>query len=298
MNTKSKIFSFPVKVRIAGLIIIICFFLLMSITRESVAAEQPGFSDPFTLPTGCCGNQATFMQLLSGDLPQDSEWQDGEWELFKIRYPGMVDSDRLGNATYAYNCHSYIFHGGTYWLNDQTPYFGTEAGCWVEDANGTIRSRTGAECHSCTVDYVGKCGSRFLAKKNHLVYGEINTKYKRVTNIPIPTLSEWKRIFLTLLMMSLVMGFARSRLSGLALSSGGLHVAFGVCLALDKRLYLSALKWTGLVTVSGLAAVMAIFGPVSALDLTGTLCCAPLAAYIIHLVIPWGDTEESISQNR
>jgi len=114
----------------------------------------------------------------------------------------------------------------------------------------------------------------------------------------IPTLSEWKRIFLTLLMMSLVMGFARSRPSRLAFSSGGLHVASGVYLALDKRLYLSVLKWTGLVTVSGLSAVAAIFGPVSALDLTGTLCCAPLAAYIIHLVITRGDSEESISQNR
>lgn len=116
--------------------------------------------------------------------------------------------------------------------------------------------------------------------------------YQSYRDMVIPTLSEWKQIFLTLLMMSLVMGYIRSQSPGLAaVSCGGLQIVPGVWMAFDKRLYLSVLKWTGLVVVSGLSAITAIFGPVSSLDIAGTLCCAPLVAYIVHLAVPSGDAE-------
>jgi hypothetical protein len=103
----------------------------------------------------------------------------------------------------------------------------------------------------------------------------------------IPTLSEWKQIFLTLIMLSLVMGFMRKTHPKAALSYGGtmLRITDSNFLAFNRHVYTSALKWVGVVVVLGLAGATVIFGHVSALDITGTLFCAPLVAYILHLVI-------------
>jgi hypothetical protein len=103
----------------------------------------------------------------------------------------------------------------------------------------------------------------------------------------IPTLSEWKQIFLTLIMLSLVMGFMRKTHPKAALSNGGtiLSITDSNFLAFNRHVYNSALKWVGVVVVLGLAGATVIFGHVSALDITGTLFCAPLVAYILHLMI-------------
>ena len=107
------------------------------------------------------------------------------------------------------------------------------------------------------------------------------------TNTSIPTLSEWKQIFLTLLMLSLVMGFMRKTHPKAALPSCGtaLRITDSNFLAFNRHVYTSALKWVGVVVVLGLAGATVIFGHVSALDITGTLFCAPLVAYILHLMI-------------
>jgi hypothetical protein len=91
------------------------------------------------------------------------------------------------------------------------------------------------------------------------------------TNTGIPTLSEWKQIFLTLLMLSLVMGFIPARSSRYNLNSGAISSIIGVNLiVLNKRLFWSVMKWIGLAVVLGLISAKAVFGHVSVLDVTGT----------------------------
>ncbi|MBN1906175.1 MAG: hypothetical protein JW927_13875, partial [Deltaproteobacteria bacterium] len=102
----------------------------------------------------------------------------------------------------------------------------------------------------------------------------------------IPTLSEWKQIFLTLLMLSLVMGFIPARSSRYNLNSGAISSIIGVNLIVfNKGLFWSVLKWIGLAVVLGLISTKVVFGHVSPLDITGTLFCAPLVAYILHFLI-------------
>ena len=102
----------------------------------------------------------------------------------------------------------------------------------------------------------------------------------------IPTLSEWKKIFLTLLMLSFVVGFTRNTHSTHAFSSSStmFRIIGPNMLAFNSQLFYSVLKWVGVVVILGLAGATVIFGHVSVLDITGTLFCAPLVAYILHLV--------------
>jgi hypothetical protein len=106
-------------------------------------------------------------------------------------------------------------------------------------------------------------------------------------NTAIPTLSEWKQIFLTLLMSSLVMGFvpARSSRFGL-LSSCNVSGIVGLnMITFNKQLFFLVIKWISLAVVLGLISAKVVFGYLSPLDITGTFFCAPLVAYILHLII-------------
>jgi hypothetical protein len=96
----------------------------------------------------------------------------------------MADSDRVGNETRTYNCHSYVFNGSNGWLdaggNGKDNYMGTAAGCWAQDNNGTAKSN---DTHSMLVaNSQGKCGQLFLCKNNQNVYGgdTPTTVYKKL----------------------------------------------------------------------------------------------------------------------
>ncbi len=106
-------------------------------------------------------------------------------------------------------------------------------------------------------------------------------------SISIPTLSEWKQIFLTLLMLSLVMGFMRDRSSALSVSTGSVSLKppYANLLAFNRHIYTFALKWVGGIVVLGIAGVIVVSGHLKVIDLFGTLFCAPLVAYILHLVM-------------
>ncbi len=112
----------------------------------------------------------------------------------------------------------------------------------------------------------------------------------------IPTLSEWKQIIVTLILLSLVMGFMHKDNSQLALSSRSTLFRINVAnlLAFNRRIYYSALKWVGIFTLLGLAGITIIFGHVSFFDIIGTLFCGPLVAYILHLVIIFFHSYEGI----
>ena len=109
----------------------------------------------------------------------------------------------------------------------------------------------------------------------------------RPKSVSIPTLSEWKQIFLTLVMLSLIMGFLKPNSPKVGLGNTAALAYFGAAnyITFKKELYYKAMAWTAFTVVLGLAGGMFLFGPISMLDITGTLFCAPLVAYIFHLLL-------------
>ena len=129
---------------------------LYSFDKPLTLMSDDTYWPPVLIPTGCGNVEVAAKQLKADeDYPQDDAWQNNQWKKMKAAFPDLVDSDRLGNATRTYNCHSYIFNNGQYWIDNQTPYFGIGNGCWKPDPNGTVRSRTGGKyisgSHSCTI---------------------------------------------------------------------------------------------------------------------------------------------------
>jgi hypothetical protein len=51
------------------------------------------------------------------------------------------------------------------------------------------------------------------------------------------------------------------------------------------RLFGRVLAGTCAVAALGLVAARAIFGPITTVDLVGTVVCTPLVAYLVHLVL-------------
>ena len=142
-----------------------------------------------------------------------------------------------------------------------------------------------------SVVYVGNnqicahSGSRLNEQYTAVQYDEI--RFIHIKNTSIPTLSEWKQIFLTLLMLSLVMGFIPTQSTKLGLSNGStmLRITGTNRLAFNKQLFYTVLKWVGFVVALGLAGATVIYGHVSMPDIIGTFFCAPLVAYILHLLV-------------
>jgi hypothetical protein len=100
----------------------------------------------------------------------------------------------------------------------------------------------------------------------------------------VPTLSQWKQIFFTLLMLSSAMGFMGDRTSNYAtVNAGASGAIISNILVFDRRLFSIVMTWIGLVIAVGLAGMTIIFGGTKILDIVGALFCAPLVAYIVHI---------------
>ena len=115
------------------------------------------------------------------------------------------------------------------------------------------------------------------------------------STVSIPTLSEWKQIFFTLLMLSMVMGFNTNRVSELSrLRLNSLFkVSFFNLIIFKKRLFLKIQKWTFIATALFIIANHILINSISTLDIAGILLCSPLLTYIIHLLILFMDEYES-----
>lgn len=105
----------------------------------------------------------------------------------------------------------------------------------------------------------------------------------------IPTLSEWKQLFLTLFMIALVMGYnprlskdLRLNLSGTLSRRVNLSVGH---LTFNKQLFYYTMKMVLSISFLGIIGAAILFGQVKILDIAGTFICAPLTAYILHLLI-------------
>jgi hypothetical protein len=92
--------------------------------------------------TGCQCQIASVGTLTSADYNQSQAAQDAAWEDFKDEYPGLVDSDRLGNRTYKFNCHALVYAVYGKWLNgdQRSKFWGTTTKCWGIESSGSIKS--------------------------------------------------------------------------------------------------------------------------------------------------------------
>ena len=103
----------------------------------------------------------------------------------------------------------------------------------------------------------------------------------------IPTLSEWKQIFLTLLMLSFVMAFIYRHQPGLTSNAVSFRTQSAqlqpksFCFKLFQKVMSSIL----LLVALGFSAAILLQCNLSSVDIVGTLFCAPVFGYIIHLVI-------------
>ena len=128
---------------------------------------------PQNLLINCECKTITVYQLTSADFDQSTAAQNAAWSSFKDTFTGITDSNRIDNETKTYNCHSYAFNSSDRWLNSPSPFFGTTWGCWMESANGSVKS---SSVHSCLVSgNTGKCGQLFLCRNNQYVYNDMPT---------------------------------------------------------------------------------------------------------------------------
>lgn len=143
--------------------------MFISICVISCVAKAATY-DPEDYETGCQCNIATVHKLTSADLDQSQAAQDAAWEDFKNEYEGLVDSDRLSNRTYRFNCHAVVYMVYGRWLTgaEKSKFQGTTTGCWEIDSSGSIKS---GYYHSCFINNTGKCGYEFYCKNNQYVYG-------------------------------------------------------------------------------------------------------------------------------
>jgi len=154
------------KILITGMLQMFIFACVISCVAKAVTYSSEDYE------TGCQCNIATVNKLTSADHDQSQAAQDAAWEDFKDEYPGLVDSDRLGNRTYRFNCHAVVYMVYGRWLTgyEKSKFHGTSTMCWEIDASGSIKSGT---YHSCFVNNYGKCGSDFYCKNNQYVYGAL-----------------------------------------------------------------------------------------------------------------------------
>lgn len=105
--------------------------------------------------------------------------------------------------------------------------------------------------------------------------------------LSVPTLSQWKQIFFTLLMLSLVLGYTKQNSSKLV--AIGENTAINLnkfnSIQINKALYQKTFLWVGFTITISLAVSTAFLEPISMIDISGVLFCAPLIAYILHLLI-------------
>jgi len=148
---------------------------------SSVARAQ--YTDE-TKATGCDCNTATVGLFTGTDYAQDATTQDAMWVTFRDDNTGLVDADRVGNATWTYNCWSYAINGSDRWLDwgadGVDKFIGTNSGCWETDTGGSVKMNS---VHGMlTADSQSKCGRMFVCKNNQHVYGADTptTRYRQI----------------------------------------------------------------------------------------------------------------------
>ena len=107
--------------------------------------------------------------------------------------------------------------------------------------------------------------------------------------LTVPTLTQWGQIVMSMLMMAVGTVFvlrSRSAMTETAVVDGGLRVNEGSLRSLfELRVFIKTLSATLSVALIGIASVTWLSWTASALDIGGTLLCALILAYVIHLLI-------------
>jgi hypothetical protein len=102
---------------------------------------------------------------------------------------------------------------------------------------------------------------------------------------PVPTVSEWGLIFLALMFLTAgTLLFGRAHRATMRTGTNTVSLA-GDRPVFDVRLYTRVLAVVFGLLAIGIGAASVLTGPPSAVDVTGSLLCAPVAAYLLHLWI-------------
>ena len=96
----------------------------------------------------------------------------------------------------------------------------------------------------------------------------------------IPTLTEWGLIVLALL-LAIGLTMVWGRYTALA-TAGGPAVAAAAPPLLVWRLFYPALAATAALALSALVLALGMGAEVTGVDVTGTLLCVPLVAFLVH----------------
>ena len=105
-------------------------------------------------------------------------------------------------------------------------------------------------------------------------------------SVSIPTLSEWKQIFLTLIMISLVMGVITNHYPKFINTNNNIiKINTFIMLTFNRPIFYAVYKWICIISIIGVAGNTIILSDINPLDIAGILFCAPLVAYILHIIV-------------
>ena len=190
--------------------------------------------------------------------------------------------------------------------NDHVELLGSVGECDdVDLIKGDACNKAGS--HIVLFDYYDPSGNGIYtmeqtpetAQRRLRTWSELSTyrplRRKDLEEAAIPTLSEWKQIFYTLIMLSLVMGFMHSQGRKHAFLSDirGYRKNYLHLISFNKLIYLKILRFVGSSGIIVLIIIKVIGSSIGLIDLIGSIFCLPLVAYIIHLIILFKDDYEN-----
>jgi hypothetical protein len=124
-----------------------------------------------TMVDTCCGKQvATYALDTSACRDFNTDEKDQEKTDFLAAHSGHVTF--RDDATYSYNCHGYVFHGGGVWGGDPANWEGPVYPCYYEDDSGPV-FRFGGHSSFAGTDYtyLAKCGCSIKCDHDDSLYG-------------------------------------------------------------------------------------------------------------------------------
>ncbi len=105
---------------------------------------------------------------------------------------------------------------------------------------------------------------------------------------PIPTVTEWGLILMTLLLLTTgTVVFTRRRLAMAGLGGGATQTTQALFVA---AVFVKVLAATLTLALAGFAVALYLYGELATVDIVGALVCAPVFAYMVHLwILPNSD---------
>ena len=131
--------------------------------------------------------------------------------------------------------------------------------------------------------------SRLNEPYTNVQYDQIRRIHIISTTTGIPTLSEWKRIFLTLFIVASGIAFMRYRQYAPAQFVEGLDKSKPIrgAAIFEGASFRQISIWCSISAIIGMILILILYGKVTSLDILGIIICSPLLAYILNAAYIW-----------